>query len=88
MRDQRRIEEPTAKADRPPISERRLWNVSELAEILRKRPAAIRALAQRGEISFYRVGRAMLFDPQDVETFLAACRRPAKAVRVHGTALR
>jgi excisionase family DNA binding protein len=62
--------------------------VSELAEILRKRPAAVRALAKRGEIAFFRVGRAMLFDPQDVETSLAACRRPAKDSRALGLALK
>jgi excisionase family DNA binding protein len=70
-----------------PITDRGLLTVSELAVILRKRPAAVRALAQRGEIAFYRVGRAMLFDPQDVETFLAACRRPVKDEGIFGLVL-
>jgi excisionase family DNA binding protein len=67
-----------------PVRGRGLLTVSELAEILRKRPAAVRALARRGEVAFYRVGRAMLFDPQDVETFLATCRRPARGERMLG----
>ena len=71
-----------------PIGGRGLITVSELAELLRKRPAAVRALAQRGEIAFYRVGRAMLFAPQDVESFLAACRRPSKKDRMLGMALK
>lgn len=55
-----------------------LLTVVEVAEALRKRPAAIRALANRGEISFFRVGRALLFAPSDLERFLAEHRRPAR----------
>ena len=68
-----------------PISDRGLLTVLELSAALRKRPAAVRALAQRREIAYYRVGRAMLFDPQDVEVFLAGCRRPARGEKAIGT---
>ena len=55
-----------------------LLTVPEVAAALRKKPAAVRALANRGEISFYRVGRAILFAPTDLERFLAEHRRPAR----------
>lgn len=55
-----------------------LLTVREVATALRKKPAAVRALANRGEISFYRVGRALLFTPTDLERFLAERRRPAR----------
>jgi excisionase family DNA binding protein len=56
----------------------RLLTVTEVAASLRKKPAAVRALANRGEISFYRVGRAMLFAPSDLQRFLSEHRRPAR----------
>jgi excisionase family DNA binding protein len=53
-----------------------LWTCSETAERLRMKPAKLRAVAARREIAFYRVGRALLFSPGDVERFLERCRRP------------
>ncbi len=58
-----------------------LNTVREVSDLLRKKPAAVRALALRGAISYYRVGRAILFKPADVEAFLARVRRPARAER-------
>lgn len=55
-----------------------LLTVAEVAAMLRKKPAAVRALANRGELSFYRVGRAMLFAPEDLAQFLSEHRRPAR----------
>ena len=54
-----------------------LLSVEQLAEYLVKRPAAVRALAHRGEIAFIRCGRAIRFREDDVERFLEAHRRPA-----------
>ena len=47
-----------------------LVTAAELAPNLKIRPAKLRALANRGELPFYRVGRAMLFSPADVEAYL------------------
>ena len=55
-----------------------LLTVEEVSEVLRKRPAAVRAIANRGAISFYRVGRAMLFTPADIQVYLDRCRRLAR----------
>jgi excisionase family DNA binding protein len=55
-----------------------LLTVEQLAAYLAKRPAAVRAMAHRGEISFIRCGpRAMRFREDDVTRFLDANRRPA-----------
>jgi len=54
-----------------------LLSVEQLAEYLAKRPAAVRALAHRGEIAFIRCGRAIRFREDDVARFLDANRRPA-----------
>jgi excisionase family DNA binding protein len=65
-----------------------LLTVPELAAALRLKPAAVRALARRGEISFYRVGRALRFRSDDVEAFLARQRRPARSERGARAAVR
>jgi excisionase family DNA binding protein len=54
-----------------------LLSVEQLAEYLVKRPAAVRAMAHRGEIAFIRCGRAIRFREDDVERFLNENRRPA-----------
>jgi excisionase family DNA binding protein len=58
-----------------------LLTCSEAAGRLRMRPAKLRAIANRGELSFFRVGKAMLFAPDDLERFLELCRRPARGER-------
>jgi excisionase family DNA binding protein len=63
-----------------------LLTVGEVAGALRKKPAAVRALANRGELSFYRVGRTMLFSPIDLERFLAQHRRPARGEKASAVA--
>jgi excisionase family DNA binding protein len=54
-----------------------LLTVPEVAEILRKRPAAVRAIARRRELAFIRSGKAMLFRRQDLDAYILRCRRPA-----------
>ena len=56
-----------------------LLSVDQLAEYLSKRPAAVRAMAHRGELAFIRCGRAMRFREDDVSRFLEEHRRPATA---------
>ncbi len=58
-----------------------LLTVSEVAAWLRLKPAAVRALARRSEITFFRVGRSIRFESADVEAFLARQRRPARGER-------
>ena len=59
----------------------RLLTVLHVAEVLGKKPPAVRALARRGEIAYHRIGRSLRFAPEDVRTFLARCRRPARSER-------
>jgi excisionase family DNA binding protein len=54
-----------------------LLTVLDVAEILRKRPPAVRALARRGELAFVRCGKAMLFRREDLDAYILRCRRPA-----------
>jgi excisionase family DNA binding protein len=54
-----------------------LLSVEQLADYLAKRPAAVRALAHKGEIAFIRCGRAIRFREDDVAAFLEKHRRPA-----------
>lgn len=56
-----------------------LFSVDQLADYLSKRPAAVRAMAHRGELAFIRCGRAMRFREDDVARFLEEHRRPATA---------
>jgi excisionase family DNA binding protein len=55
-----------------------LLTCAEAAALLKVKPPKLRALANRGEIAFYRVGKSMLFAGSDLESFLADCRRPAR----------
>jgi len=55
-----------------------LFTVAQVAAAFHKRPAAVRAAANRGEIGFHRVGRTMLFSEADVAGFLEKSRRPAR----------
>lgn len=56
-----------------------LLSVEQLAAYLSKRPAAVRAMANRGELAFIRCGRAMRFQESDVLRFLEEHRRSANA---------
>jgi excisionase family DNA binding protein len=58
-----------------------LLDVQDVAARLRLKPAAVRALARRGEITFERVGRGLRFRPGDVESYLERQRRPARGER-------
>jgi hypothetical protein len=50
-------------------------------------PRPLRALANRGEISFYRIGKSMAFAPVDLERYLELCRRPARGEKALERAL-
>lgn len=64
-----------------------LLTVSDVANQLRLKPAVVRALTRRGEISFFRVGRSIRFQAEDVEVYLELCRRPARGERALERAL-
>jgi len=64
-----------------------LHTCAEAAALLKVKPPKLRALANRGEIAFYRVGKSMLFADSDLESFLAECRRPARGERALEKAL-
>lgn len=54
-----------------------LLTVRDVAGLLQKKPAAVRALANRGELAFYRIGREMRFAGADLDVFLERQRRVA-----------
>ena len=58
-----------------------LRTCAEAARLLKVKPPKLRALANRGEVTFYRVGKSMLFADEDLERFLSDCRRPARGER-------
>jgi excisionase family DNA binding protein len=58
-----------------------LLTVTDVAELFRLKPAAVRALARRGDLGFVRVGRAIRFRPGDLEAYLERQRRPARGER-------
>lgn len=76
----RRNEMPKETAVGPVTALPKLMTVSELASMLRKRPAAIRAAARRGLIAYYRVGKSQLFASCDVDAYLARNRQEARRV--------
>ncbi|NOY93348.1 MAG: helix-turn-helix domain-containing protein [Deltaproteobacteria bacterium] len=50
--------------------------VSEVASFLRVNPKTVYALAKRGELSSFRVGRAMRFTRKDVQAFVERGTQP------------
>lgn len=50
------------------------YTIPELAGQLRFTERHIRKLIERGDLSYYRFGRAIRLDPKDVEVFLARRR--------------
>jgi excisionase family DNA binding protein len=55
-----------------------LLTVSDVGNRLRLKPAAVRALTRSGEITFFRIGRSIRFQSEDVQAFLERQRRPAR----------
>ena len=53
----------------------RLLSVREAAAVLGISERTIRSLVSRGELPCVRIGRRVLFDPQDLETFIHKQRR-------------
>ena len=86
--------QPSDPGDGRPLSATRvdvalpeLLTCAEAAARLRTKSAKLRALANRGEISFYRIGKSMVFAPDDLERYLELCRRPARGEKALERAL-
>lgn len=54
---------------------RTLYTIKELAELLAVTEITIFRLMRRGDLPYYKIGRATRFDPADIDAFLARCRR-------------
>lgn len=55
----------------------KLYTVEEAAELLRISPDKLYRLRKAGEIPHRKIGGAILFADEDIQTYLAACYRPA-----------
>jgi excisionase family DNA binding protein len=64
-----------------------LLTCAEAAARLRTKSAKLRTLANRGEISFYRIGKSMMFASVDLERYLELSRRPARGEKALERAL-
>ena len=53
---------------------KKLLTVNELAEMLSVNQLTVRRMVQRGQLTAVRIGRAIRFDPDDVEEFLDSVR--------------
>lgn len=77
-----RVLDARPKRKNSPLStgaaEAMLLDVRDVAARLRLKPAAVRALARRGEIGFVRIGRSLRFRTDDVGAYLERQRRPAR----------
>jgi excisionase family DNA binding protein len=58
----------------------RRLSLLEAAPLLGVSPHTLRAWAQARRISFHRLGRRLVFDPGDLEQFLAAHRVVAREI--------
>jgi excisionase family DNA binding protein len=80
-----RVLDARPKGRNAPLStgaiEAALLDCRDVAARLRLKPAAVRALTRRGEITFERIGRGLRFRPGDVEAYLERQRRPARGER-------
>ena len=47
-----------------------LWDVKDVARYLKYDPSTVRAMARRGDIPSFKVGREWRFEPKDVKAFL------------------
>lgn len=54
---------------------RTLYTIKELAELLAVTEITIFRLMRRGDLPYYKIGRATRFDPIDIDAYLARCRR-------------
>lgn len=53
---------------------KKLLTVAELAAILSINQLTVRRMVKRGQLTAVRLGRAVRFDPADVDAFLATVR--------------
>lgn len=53
-----------------------LWNVEQAAAALAISPWTIRAYIRQGRIKPVRIGRRVLFEPDECQRFLKACKKP------------
>lgn len=56
-----------------------LLTARRVAEQLAVSCNMVYSLAARGELSSFRIGSAVRFDPADIEAFVAQCRVPARS---------
>lgn len=56
---------------------KKLLSVAELADALSVNQLTIRRMVKRGQLTAVRIGRAVRFDPDDVDAFLATVRTDA-----------
>lgn len=66
----------------------KLLTVRDVADVLQKKPAAVRALANRGELAFYRIGREIRFAEPDLDVYLGRQRREVSDPEVGEKAVR
>ena len=59
-------------------SQREFYTVSQLADLLQLTEMTIYRMIHRGELPCYVIGRNKRFRASDLDTFLAACRQPAR----------
>lgn len=53
---------------------KKLLTVNELADILSVNQLTIRRMVKRGQLVAVRIGRAVRFDPADIDAYLATVR--------------
>jgi excisionase family DNA binding protein len=62
------------------MPEKEFFTTAELADLLGVATHTVKRQKRAGRLAFHKVGRRVLFRRDDVEAFLAACRRPGKAI--------
>lgn len=60
---------------------KKLLTVNELADLLSVQQLTIRRMVKRGQLTAIRIGRAVRFDPADVDAFLASVRETGEPKR-------
>ena len=65
-------------------SRRPLLKMEQVAELLGVHPATAYRLLEAGKLAFYQIGGSKRVDPDDLEAYLASCRREARTRSVRG----
>jgi len=60
---------------------KKLLTVAELADILSINQLTVRRMVTRGQLTAVRLGRAVRFDPDDVDAFLASVRTTTDSLK-------